>query len=222
MMTGLLRARQRATRGGGFSAVYIADGVRQWGAGWFEQLVRALTPWAGRGLAGIGVGGDERSLPARAFARAFRNARAMGLHTTIHAGEAGGPESVRDAVSELGVERIGHGFRAAEDSGLVRLLAAKRIVLEVCLSSNLATGLVRSMETHPARALHDAGALVTINTDDGAFFGTDIRKELSLAHTGLRFTTGELRRLLIRSAEAAFVPQSRRKGLAARIRSAPV
>ena len=222
MMSGLLRARDRAIRVPGFSAVFIADGVRQWGGEWFEQVVCALAPWAGRGLAGIGVGGDERSMPSRAFAPAFRRARAMGLHTTIHAGEAAGPASVLDVLNHLEVERIGHGFRAAEDPDVVKLLCRRGITLELCPTSNLATGLIPAIEEHPARALFDAGALVTINTDDGAFFGTNIERELRLAHERLKFTKGDVRQLLIHSAGAAFVAGTARRRLAREIRRVSV
>ena len=218
IMGGLLRARHSAMRAPGFSAVFIADGVRQWGSEWFEQVVAALAPWAGRGLAGIGVGGDERSIPARAFTRAFRRARAMGLHTTIHAGEADGPASVFDAITHLHVERIGHGFRAAEDPDLVELLRRRGIALELCPTSNVATGLIPSIEEHPARALYDAGALTTINTDDGAFFDTNIEKELRLAHERLKFTREEVRQMLFHSAGAAFIAGTERRRLAREIR----
>ena len=96
MISGLARAR--AALGPGLSAVYIADGVRQWGPEWFEHVVSSLAPMAGRGLAGIGLGGDETALPASDFLPAYRRARSLGLRTTVHAGEAAGPEAVRDAL----------------------------------------------------------------------------------------------------------------------------
>ena len=218
IMRGLSRARGRAMRSPGFSIVYIADGVRQWGGPWFDEVVGALGPWAGRGLAGIGVGGDEGSHPAREFAASFRRARSMGLHTTIHAGESAGPESIRDAIEHLPVDRIGHGFRAAGDPDLMALIRRRGITLEICPTSNLATGLVPSLTEHPVRALFDAGLRVTINTDDGAFFGTDIEKELRAASQTAGFTHHELRQLLLNSAGAAFTTKSRRRALARRIR----
>jgi adenosine deaminase len=175
MLTGLGSALAAHRRGP--SAVLIADGVRQWGSEWFDHVVASLEPMVGRGLAGIGLGGDERALPASAFLPAYRRARSMGLRTTIHAGEAAGADAVWDAL-RLPLDRIGHGVRASEDPRLMRELARRGLPLEVCPTSNVATGVVASLAAHPLPSLMAAGVRVTINSDDGAFFRTDARREM--------------------------------------------
>ncbi|HEY3174367.1 MAG TPA: adenosine deaminase [Candidatus Polarisedimenticolia bacterium] len=206
ILRGLTRARRRAMRRPGLSIVYIMDGVRQWGGDWFEQVVSSSAPYAGRGLAGIGVGGDESALPARAFARAFRAARDLGLRSTVHAGESAGPESVREALRHLAPDRIGHGIGAADDPRLVSELARRGLALEICPTSNVATGVVSSMSLHPVRKLLDAGVAVTLNSDDGAFFGTNVTRELRLASRSFSFTRDEILRVTLNAARAAFLP----------------
>ena len=108
------------------------------------------------GVVAFGIGGDEARGPARLFQETFRNASAHGLRLTAHGGETTGPESIWEAL-EMGAERIGHGIRAIDDPVLVRHLRDHDIPLEVCLSSNVATGAVASLREHPIRRLFDAG-----------------------------------------------------------------
>ncbi len=217
IMRGLLRAREEASRWG-LSAVYILDGVRQWGGEWLDEVVASAAPWAGRGLAGLGVGGDETGVPLRDLRPAFLRARRLGLRTTIHAGEAAGAGSVRDAIEILGPDRIGHGVRAVEDASVVQMLVSRGIPLEVCPTSNVATGVVASMREHPLRRLYDAGALVTLNSDDGAFFGTDLRHEALMAVQCLGLTHGDLLAMAVTAARAAFLPRAARVRIERRIR----
>ncbi len=216
IMDGLMKAR-RGTRG--ISSVYIMDGVRQWGGEWFEQTVRAVEPYVNRGVAAIGLGGRERALPIEDFARAYARGRAMGLRTTIHAGEASGPDSVRSALRYLRVDRIGHGIRAIEDPSLVAELAARRVPLEICPSSNLLTGVVSSIESHPVRRLYESGVAVTIGSDDGLLFGTNLARELELVSRRFGFSRDEIGKMTLNAASAAFLPRSARARLRRRIRS---
>lgn len=211
-MRGLLRALHERRRAAP-SAVLIADGVRQWGGDWFDETVAVLAPWAGRGLAAVGIGGDEAAVPARDFAPAFRRARRLGLRTTVHAGEGGGPASVREVLEWLAPDRIGHGVRAAEDPALLAAIARRGITLEVCPSSNVATGVVRTLADHPLRRMIDAGAAVTINSDDGAFFGTDQPEELRRSARAFGLGKEDLERLLRNAARAAFLPGAARARL---------
>ncbi|HKY32016.1 MAG TPA: adenosine deaminase [Candidatus Polarisedimenticolia bacterium] len=216
ILDGVLLARARAERRGGMSVALVADGVRQWGPDWFDQVVRSLAPWAGRGIEAVGMGGDERAFPARIFAPAFRLARRLGFRSTVHAGETEGAASVRSALC-LGADRIGHGARAVEDPDLVRLLARRGTPLELCPGSNVATGVVPSLAEHPLPLLLRAGVRVTLGSDDGALFGTDIARERRRAVRAFGLSRREQALLARHAVEAAFLSDGRRRRLLARV-----
>ncbi len=119
----------------------------------------------------------------------MRRTRGCGL--TAHAGETDGPESIRAAL-DIGAERIGHGIRAVDDPELMRRLREERIPLEVCITSNVKTGAVSSLEAHPVRRLFDAGVPITLNTDDPGVFETDLAREFGLARDVFGFSEAEL------------------------------
>jgi adenosine deaminase/aminodeoxyfutalosine deaminase len=133
------------------------------------------------GLISFGLGGIERDVPRTWFAAHFAQARAAGLHSVPHAGEYTGPQSVWDALTHLGAERIGHGIAAAQDERLLAYLGEHRIALEVCPTSNLRTRSVASLAEHPLPALVAAGVPVTINSDDPPMFGTTLNREYEIA-----------------------------------------
>ena len=213
IMEGLLAARRREARRGPPSVLYVMDGVRQWGPAWFERVVRGAAPWAGRGLAAVGLGGDERALPAAAFRRAFDQARRLGLAVVMHAGEVGGPGGVREALALPGVRRIGHGIGAARDPRLVRALVRRRLPLEVCPTSNIRTGAVAAWDRHPVRRLADAGVRLVAGSDDGALFGTDLTAELGVLARRYGFGRKDLVRLMLNAAGASLLPAQRRAAL---------
>lgn len=173
---------------------WIFDAVRQWGAEHAMQVARLAASLTGAGVVGFGVGGDEERGPIEWFDAAFDFARSQGLHILPHAGETDGPKSVWNAV-RLGAERIGHGIRAAEDPELMAWLREHDIPLEVCISSNVATGAVASLGQHPVRRLFDAGVPIVLNTDDPAMFHTNLNREFALAADCFGFTREELRRV---------------------------
>lgn len=131
---------------------------------------------SGGWITGFGLAGAEAVGKPQDFVWSFDCAREAGLGLTCHAGEWGGPESVRDALT-LGVTRIGHGVRAIEDPALVRDLAERQITLEVCPGSNIALGIYPDWRAHPIAKLADAGVRVTVSTDDPPFFHTDLNNE---------------------------------------------
>jgi aminodeoxyfutalosine deaminase len=123
----------------------------------------------------------EAEYPPEPYEPAFTLARELGIASVPHAGEVAGPPSVRGALDALGADRLRHGIRAAEDPGLLREIADRRIVLDVCPISNLRTRVVSDLSEHPLPQLVAAGALCSISTDDPAMFGTDLTTDYDAA-----------------------------------------
>lgn len=146
-----------------------------------EQTVRYAVAYRDRGVVAVGLGGLGVDHTAGLYARAFAAARDGGLGSVSHAGEVAGPESIRAALDVLAADRIRHGIRAVEDPGLVRELAGRGVVLDVCPISNLRTGVVASLADHPLPALVAAGVACSVSTDDPAMFDTDLTAEYATA-----------------------------------------
>lgn len=182
-----------------------------------QSIVDLALAWAGDELVtGVDLSGDEAIAPAHLFEPLFERIRADGrLRITIHAGEAAGPESVRDAVERLGAQRIGHGVRAIHDPGVVALIRDRGIVLENCPVSNVLTGAVPSLEEHPLPEFLRAGVAATINSDDPSWFDTTLNREYALAFTALGLSFAELRQAVLNAARGAFLPAEERSDLAA-------
>jgi aminodeoxyfutalosine deaminase len=159
---------------------WILDAIRQFGAEKGMEVAKFAVSRRDEGIVAYGIGGDEVRGPAHWFREVFAYARDGGLHLVCHAGETAGPESVWGALA-IGAERIGHGIAAAKDPALMAQLGNDNIPLEVCISSNVCTGAVASLEEHPVRQLYDAGVPITIHTDDPAFFRTTLLREYELA-----------------------------------------
>jgi aminodeoxyfutalosine deaminase len=145
------------------------------------DTVRYAAKYRERGVLGVGLGGMEAEYPPEPYEPAFTLARDLGLASVPHAGEVAGPPSVRGALDALGADRLRHGIRAAEDPGLLREIADRRIVLDVCPISNLRTRVVADLAKHPLPELIAAGALCSISTDDPAMFGTDLSTDYDAA-----------------------------------------
>jgi aminodeoxyfutalosine deaminase len=145
------------------------------------ETARHAVKYRDRGVVGLGLGGPEASFPPEPFERAFLVARDGGVGSVPHAGEAAGPESIWGALDVLHADRIRHGIRAVEDGMLLEELATRSIVCDVCPVSNLRTGVVDSLETHPLPALSEAGVLCSISTDDPAMFDTDLTRDYDVA-----------------------------------------
>jgi adenosine deaminase len=158
-------------------------------------------------VVGIGLGGQEAGGPARDFVTVFERARSAGLRVVAHAGEAVGPESVRDAVEILGAERIGHGVSAVKDPAVMDLLDRRRVPVEACPTSNLFTGhYVTTLREHPIRPFFERGLRVTLNTDDPAIFGVELVDEYAnLVSEGI-FDAAQTLRLLKNGIYATFQP----------------
>lgn len=166
-----------------------------------------------RGIVALDLAGDEAHFPGELFVRHFARAREAGLHVIAHAGEAAGPESVRQAVLELEAERIGHGIRAIEDPAVVDLLIERGIPLEVCPTSNLHTSTVPDYRSHPLPALLARGVAVTLNTDDPSISGIDLPHEYRVAAEELGLAEPDLRKMQETALEAAFLTSEERREL---------
>jgi adenosine deaminase len=181
------------------------------------EHVREVMRWAaryrGQGVVAFGIGGDEAAGPARLFPDIFREARGLGLHVVAHAGEACGPESIRDAVELLGAERIGHGLTALRDAKVMAMLRERNIPVEVCPSSNVSTGLIARFEDHPLPKFLEAGLAVTLNSDDPAMFGTSLQEEFLRAARCFEFSRETLTGLCRNAVDASFLSQEEKQKL---------
>jgi adenosine deaminase/aminodeoxyfutalosine deaminase len=208
IFAGLERARLRGERELGLSLYWIFDAVRHFTVSEAERvfLKAAELRLAHPSIIGIGLGGDERRCGSAPFAALYEQAARAGLRLTNHAGETTGPEAIREALA-IGSERIGHALSAGHDFYLLQDLKDREIPLELNLTSNVRTGVCPSYAVHPLRKYFDAGLLVTLNSDDPAFFGSDLANEYLLAHTEQGFTHTELRQLAANSIRASFLPE---------------
>ena len=167
------------------------DAIRQFGPDHVMEVARLASRFVGDGAISFGIGGAELLGPAAGLADAYRYARDAGLRLTAHAGETDGAHSIRAALA-IGAERIGHGIRAVEDPDLLRELRDRNIPLEVCITSNVCTGSVASLEAHPVRQLFEAGVPITLNTDDPGMFACTLESEFAVAACQFGFTATEL------------------------------
>ncbi|GAA2699735.1 adenosine deaminase [Micromonospora olivasterospora] len=174
-------ARKRAEADFGIALRWCFDIPGEAGLPAAEETLRICLEDRPEGLVSFGLGGPEIGVPRPQFKPYFDQARAAGLRSVPHAGETTGPQTVWDALRDLGAERIGHGISAAADPELLVYLAERRIALEVCPTSNVRTRAVASLDEHPLPRLVEAGVLVTVNSDDPPMFGTTLNDEYAVA-----------------------------------------
>jgi len=214
----LEQARKRGERELGLSLYWIFDAVRHFTVEEAERVFLKAAEMRPHypSIIGIGLGGDERRAGSAAFHALYTKAARAGLRLTNHAGETTGPEAIREALS-IGSERIGHAVSAILDPALIEDLKARRIPLELNPTSNVRTGVCASFAEHPLRRYFDAGLLVTLNSDDPAFFASDLANEYLLAHTVQGFSRDELRTLAANSICASFLPEPAKAAWISRI-----
>jgi adenosine deaminase len=159
-------------------------------------------------ICALDLAGDEKGFPAKGFIEHFKLARDAGWQITVHAGEADGPNSIRQAINDLGATRIGHGVAAIEDQQLMDYMAEKQIALECCLTSNFQTGACADLAHHPIKEFLAKGMLVTLNTDDPGVSGIEISDEYNLAKNVLALTPEQLDRIQLNGVKAAFASDS--------------
>jgi adenosine deaminase len=185
--------------------------IRHFGPEKSRQTALCAAETVGGFITGFGIAGDEKAGHPRDFTWAFDCAREAGLRLTAHAGEWGGPDSVRAALDHLKVERIGHGVRAIEDLALVDRLAEDRIVLEVCPGSNVTLGVYPGFDAHPVARLRDREVIVTLSTDDPPFFHTTLRQEYDALAAAFGWTEDDFRAINADAMRAAFCDETTRE-----------
>ena len=190
----------------------IITAIRHFGPDRARKSAICVAETAGEWITGFGMGGAESAGRATDYAWSFDCAREAGLGLTCHAGEWGGPDNIRDALA-LGVSRIGHGVRAIEDPALVRDLAARETVLEICPGSNIALGMWPDWAAHPIARLVDAGVKVTVSTDDPPFFHTTMRHEYARLADAFGWGEQEFTQLNQWAIDAAFCDEETRARL---------
>ncbi len=209
IFAGLERSRLQAERELGLTLYWILDAVRHFPLDEAEKVFRKAAQLRPNSpsVIGIGLGGDERRRGSEPFRDMYARAKEAGLRLTNHAGETTGPEAIWEALN-IGSERLGHVLSAVEDQSLLQELKTRSVGLELNPTSNVRTGVCPSFAVHPLRRYFDVGLLVTLNSDDPAFFGSDLANEYLLAHTEQGFTRDELRNLAANSFRASFLPAS--------------
>jgi aminodeoxyfutalosine deaminase len=224
MLDGIERGRARVRDEFGATINWVFDIVRWTGseadtrrkADYTTDLAIACRDC---GVVALGLGGIEAGHPPEPFEPWFDRARAAGLRSAPHAGEFGGPESVRGAIERLGAERIGHGVNAIDDPSLVMLLAERGIPLEISPTSNICLGAYHGMEDHPFRALREAGVTVTINSDDPPLFNTSFNHEVELLNSAFSFNVEEIDDILLDAVRESFLPEADRSAMEAVFRA---
>lgn len=197
----------------GVKAAAIACCMRHQSENMNIQVIEAAAGFAGRGLCGVDLAGDEKNYPPYLFRRVFSKARAEGLRVTVHAGEAGGPENIGEAVENLGAERIGHGIRLRENRTVYDMVLKKRIPLEICVTSNIQTKAAADFSSHPIKEYFDAGLIVTANTDNTTVSGTNMTRELKILAEKFGFSCNDLKTLQFNAAGAAFLEDGEKNNL---------
>lgn len=203
-------AAQAAEATHGITLRGIVTHIRHFGPDAARPIALCAAETAGDFIRGYGMGGDESVGKQGDYAWAFDCAREAGLHLTTHAGEWGGAESIRQALDDLGVERIGHGIGATTDPALIERLVEDGITLEVCPGSNVALGIFPSFAAHPLAQLRDAGVKVTVSTDDPPFFHTSMTREFEELNRAFGWNEADFADLNQTALAAAFCDEDTR------------
>jgi adenosine deaminase len=213
----LTSARETAARYN-IKVYLIASVNRHESAELAEQVAWLAAEHIHNGLVGLDLAGNEAEFPSHPFYGIFKEARQAGLHVTIHAGEWGPAQHIREAIEELGAERIGHGVRVLEDEAITALAREKQTAFEVCITSNYQSGVVSALEAHPLMQMFEKGLNVTINTDDPSISRITLSHEYYNACDTLQMPQYTLRERILAAAQAGFLPQSEKEKLVSQLR----
>jgi adenosine deaminase len=206
VMDAVLEGLRRAERDVDIHTGLIVCGIRQISPRNSLRLAELSVAYRDRGVVGFDLAGAEKDNAAKDHIQAFYKVLNANMNCTVHAGEAFGPASIHQAIHYCGAHRIGHGTRLREDPDLLAYVNNHRIPVEMCLTSNLHTGVVERIEDHPFKAYYDQGLRVTINTDNRLISKTTLSQEIHLATRLFGLTPIDLRNLLINGFKSAFIP----------------
>lgn len=209
----VIRGKEQAENALGIKSGIIICGLRHINPSQNLVLAQLAVKYKNKGVVAFDLAGEELGRPALDHIKAFDYAFQNKLARTVHAGEADGAHSIYDAIHGLKAERIGHGTHLFQDTDLLHYIRDKQIPLEVCLSSNLQTKAVTSLEKHPIREYFKQNVLVTLNTDNYLISGTTLTKEFELAVKHYQFGKKEIEQLTLNSFQAAFLPFDEKRDL---------
>jgi len=213
VLNGLRRARETY----GIKSNVIICGIRNISPESSYQMAELAVAYKNRGVVGFDLAGAEADNPAKHHKEAFQLVRDNNINCTIHAGEAYGPESIAQAIHVCGAHRIGHGCRLREHGDLLHFVNDHRIPLECCPSSNVQTGAVRDLRSHPLKFYFDLGLRVTVNTDNRLITDTSVSKELWLAHTAIGLPFNEIKSLVVAGFKSSFQPFHEKQAMLRRV-----
>jgi adenosine deaminase len=213
----VLAGLRQAEKDHGIESQVIVCGIRNIAPESSLEMARLAVAYKNRGVVAFDLAGAEYDHPAKHHREAFQLIRNNNINCTIHAGEAFGPESISQAIHVCGAHRIGHGCRLREDGDLLHYVNDHRIALECCPSSNVQTGAVASLASHPLKLYHDLGVRTTVNTDNRLITDTTVSKELWLCHKEMGLDAKDIGRIILNGFKAAFMPFHIKQGYLRRI-----
>ncbi len=190
----------------GITSRLILCGIRNISPESSLEMAELVVAYKNRGVVGFDLAGAEYDFPPKDHLEAFNLVRQNNINVTIHAGEAYGAGSISQALHTCGAHRIGHGCRLREDGDLLHYVVDHRIPLECCPSSNVQTGAVRGLDTHPLRLYYNLGTRVTVNTDNRLITDTTVSKELHILHTHMGFQLDDIKQVIMNGFKSAFMP----------------
>ncbi|MCT2536346.1 adenosine deaminase [Aquibacillus koreensis] len=209
----VIKGLKRGEKRYGVQANVIACCLRHHSTEENKEVIRAASAFHGKGLVGVDLAGDEATYPAHLFREVFELAKQKAIPVTIHAGEAAGPENIREAITNLGASRIGHGVRLKDDPELLNYVLENCIPLEMCPISNIQTKASASWDRYPIRYYFDRGLMITVNTDNMTVSNTCLTKELLILVEKFDFTLMEIGQVIMNSIDASFLDARAKKKL---------
>jgi adenosine deaminase len=207
----VIRAAREAAQQHGIMVRLIASVNRHESRDLAEQVAWLAVEHKDEGIVGMDLAGNEAEFPAKPFYGVFKEAREAGLHASVHAGEWGPAVNIREAIEQLGAERIAHGVRVLEDDSVAALARERGTPFEVCVTSNYQSGVISEEGAHPLPRMLEAGLNVTINTDDPSISRITLSHEYHVVCDDLGVPYPRLRTSILAAADAVFLPEGERR-----------